>query len=551
MEPSHNFTPGQQVGGGRFELRLELGQGSFGIVWLAVERTTLQEVALKFLRPEICAQPVLLERIRAQTKLIQRLARPEVVQIYEFLESPEIPPCWVMEFVAGGNLAQKLAANPQHTLDWQELSPIVFKLCKALDDAHQNGLLHGNLKPGNILFTSDGKLKLADFGLPVIFHPQMLEPGNPIRDHPDLAYLSPQQVTGQLPSSADDVYGTGAVLYTAMTGRPPFAGAELRRAILEKPVTPIEQRWWELNIENSIPPEVTSLICSCLAKKPEERPSDLRTLGSWLNFTAGQHLPQHTVTKTEVPHKAAQQDHTWLLQVLVIIVSFVLVAYWSDGRKKQPQQPHELAVFISDDGVERWVGDAAYWTVEDGVLVGSAENTLHQGKYRQMLIWRGDSAQDFDLSFDYKIKGPLQAVLFYRADFKQKDQPGGYVVELTGARTGNLSETGPNQPRRELALRGQSNRTYIDGERELMEFKDAFGDANALGKLLRKDDWNHVLIRARGKQLTHLINGKEFAEIRDENPQRFRAKGGIVLLVLSDDGKGEIRIQDFKLQKQP
>src|SRR5215204_6128157 len=153
------LTAGSRVGGGRFTLRRLLGQGGMGVVWLARDEQLHEDVALKFLPPEIRHDAVALDDLRRETSRSRKLTHPHIIRIHD-LYKVEQEAFISMEYVAGPNLSELRVEKPDRVLNWKFLEPLVMQLCDALAYAHKENIVHRDLKPANMMLDIRGRLKL-------------------------------------------------------------------------------------------------------------------------------------------------------------------------------------------------------------------------------------------------------------------------------------------------------------------------------------------------------------------------------------------------------
>ena len=162
--------------------------------------------------------------------------------------------------------------QPQPVLTWDYLRPIFRDLCSALSYAHKEGVVHRDLKPANMLINDKGILKLADFGIAVNLRDTNQSTTTRHLGWGTLTFMSPQQLDGQPPSTADDIYSLGATLYELLTGTPPFCEGDIEDQIRNAEPQSLADRLIEVSIPNLIPAGVNGLIADCLAKDPKSRP---------------------------------------------------------------------------------------------------------------------------------------------------------------------------------------------------------------------------------------------------------------------------------------
>lgn len=267
------FQSDRQVGHGRYVLEKELGRGGMGVVWLAKDQELGEQVALKFMPPEIRSDPMALDDMRRETLKSRRLTHPNIARIHDFSNVEGEAPFISMEFMAGPNLSQLQVGQPDRVFGWKEVAPWVKQLCDALQYAHGENVIHRDLKPGNLMIDAKGRLKLCDFGLAASVADSMSRVSRDMGSSGTPPYMSPQQLDGRQPTPSDDVYGLGATIYELLTSKPPFYSGDIPHQIREIEAQSIGERLGELGIVNEIPAEVVALVMSCLAKEPSGRPA--------------------------------------------------------------------------------------------------------------------------------------------------------------------------------------------------------------------------------------------------------------------------------------
>ena len=225
-----------------------IGTGGMGIVLKARHRDLRRTVALKTIRADAVADPHFLERFYAEAEAVARLQHPNIIQVFEVgLTEPEpgerhLSPFIALEFVDGGNLSRK-THSPQTPA---YAAGIVEKLARAAHAAHRLGVIHRDLKPPNVLLTSNGEPKIADFGLAKQLEAERDSAGRfvthagIVMGTPD--YMAPEQAAGAPPTPAVDIYALGVILYELLTARVPFQAATavetMNLVLREEPVSP-------------------------------------------------------------------------------------------------------------------------------------------------------------------------------------------------------------------------------------------------------------------------------------------------------------------------
>ncbi len=304
--PVPELRAGDLVGGGRFVLLKQLGRGGMGVVWQAVDRELGKTgedtpVALKFLSEQIRADPRALDMMRTEVLNSRRLRHHHIVSLYELYVLRSEVPFVCMEYVDGENLGRLAAGQPQGVLRWAQLVPLVKQLCDGLDYAHREGVIHRDLKPGNLMVDRRGNLKLTDFGLAKIYLTEAGLLPEHTRPRGTLPYMSPQQLEGNPPRPTDDIYSLGATLYDLLTGTPPFTAREdgplieqVRFMIPES----IPQRLQDLGKQNSVPGHVKVVVAACLEKDPRNRPQAVKEVGHRLALAAAGPVEVRSLERT-------------------------------------------------------------------------------------------------------------------------------------------------------------------------------------------------------------------------------------------------------------
>ncbi|HNQ91139.1 MAG TPA: serine/threonine-protein kinase [Verrucomicrobiota bacterium] len=218
-----------------FEILRLLGTGGMGVVYLARDPRNGTEVALKTLRPEFAGVRRIVERFLLEAGHLQKLTHPNLMPVLELVER-DGGACFVMPHFAAGSLARTLREGA--VLAPERALHIATDVAEALAFIHRKGLIHRDVKPGNILFDAEGRAVLADFGLArTLFNDATLDVER-VSYEGTAAYMSPAAAAGEVEDTRCDIYGLGAVLYEMLTGRPPYEGtsaAEIRARVLAGP----------------------------------------------------------------------------------------------------------------------------------------------------------------------------------------------------------------------------------------------------------------------------------------------------------------------------
>ncbi len=253
--------------GGRYQLSSRIAIGGMGEVWRAVDLVIGREVALKILKDEYLGDPGFLERFRAEARHAALVNHEGIASVYDYGEE-EGSAYLVMEMVPGQPLSALIEST--EALSTDQVLDIVAQTAAALAAAHKVGLVHRDVKPGNLLITPDGRVKITDFGIARIADQVPLTATGQVMG--TVQYLSPEQASGHPASPATDIYSLGIVAYEALAGRRPFSGeSQVAIAMAQINETPPD-------LPLSIPASVRSLVMACIAKNPADRPASATDL---------------------------------------------------------------------------------------------------------------------------------------------------------------------------------------------------------------------------------------------------------------------------------
>lgn len=261
----HQMTGTGSVLAGRYRLDRRIATGGMGVVWAATDELLGRQVAIKVVKPEYADDPAFRERLQAEARAAAAVHDPHVVAIYDVGESTDagqIESFIVMELLAGESLAAELHRGP---LPPDQVATLLADVGTALAAAHACGVVHRDIKPGNLMCEPSGRHVVLDFGIARAASAASLTATGVILG--TARYLSPEQAAGHPAIAASDVYALGVVAHHCLSGAPPFdaeSDVAIALAHLHDPVPPLPA---------NVPGRLAALIESCLAKRPEERPS--------------------------------------------------------------------------------------------------------------------------------------------------------------------------------------------------------------------------------------------------------------------------------------
>ncbi|MGO1288457.1 MAG: serine/threonine-protein kinase, partial [Cellulosimicrobium funkei] len=256
MKPVRGLTLGN-----RYRLVRRIAVGGMGEVWVAADDALGREVAVKVLRSEYAGNEDFLNRLRTEARNSAALSHPNIAQMYDYGETNGSG-YLVMELVVGEPMADLLEREP--VLPPARLLPILAQIARALHAAHLSGVVHRDVKPGNILIDRSGTVKITDFGVSLAANQVPMTATGMVMG--TAQYLSPEQAVGQAATGASDIYALGIVAYESIAGNRPFTGStpvDIAVAHVNEPVPPLP---------TSVDPELGELVMVMLAKDPLARP---------------------------------------------------------------------------------------------------------------------------------------------------------------------------------------------------------------------------------------------------------------------------------------
>ena len=257
----------------RYEVVEILGEGGMAFVYKARDKQLQRDVAIKTLKPNYVNQEKFVDRFRREAQTAANLNHPNIVQIFDW--GIEDEPYFVMEYIEGNTLTSIISGN--RTVGLNDILYIGSQVANGLKEAHKRGLVHRDIKPGNIMITPDGKVKVTDFGIVSLQNEEsdITKTGAVLGT---ASYISPEQAQGKPVSFESDLYSLGTVLYELIAGKPPFTGdspiATATKHLTDKPEK-------LSNYRKDIPKALENAILKLLEKRPSDRfksAEDLRAL---------------------------------------------------------------------------------------------------------------------------------------------------------------------------------------------------------------------------------------------------------------------------------
>ncbi len=335
-----------------FHIQQKIGEGGMGVVYRAHDEHLVRDVAIKVITAGYLGDQVARRRFRQEALALSKLNHPNIETVFDF-NSQEGVDFLVMEYIPGITLKERIAGGP---LPEKEIAHLGLQLAEGLTAAHLQGVVHRDLKPGNIMLTPDDRLKILDFGLAKLTEPGCLE-GRPERSTTSqpgagtLAYMAPEQLSGKLVDHRTDIYGAGTVLYEMTTGKHPVQGqvvGSLIDDILHRlPVPPSQFR-------SGISSRLEEIILKCLEKDPEDRYQSSRDLQIDLRRLCGSTDPR--MLPYPVPKPRPYLRYLRAAGAAVALALCVLAVLWMiPGQGPAPPSGRPIQVTKA----ESWEGEPA------------------------------------------------------------------------------------------------------------------------------------------------------------------------------------------------
>ncbi len=304
----------------RYEITQLLGEGGMSYVYKAIDKQLQRTVAIKTLKPNYVEQEKFVERFKREAQTAANLNHPNIVQIFDWGIGDE--PFFVMEYIEGNTLTSIIANK--RTISMNDILFIGAQVSSGLQAAHSKGLVHRDIKPGNIMITPEGKVKVTDFGIVSLQNEEsdITKTGSILGT---ASYISPEQAQGKPVSKESDLYSLGTVLYELITGRPPFEGdtpiATATKHITDKPEKLSTYR-------ASIPKGIENAVLKLLHKYPKDRFKNAEDLRAVLLQQKTQ-LQAIQTQENLVDLTSPKIKYRFTLPALIISLSIVTGTIWT------------------------------------------------------------------------------------------------------------------------------------------------------------------------------------------------------------------------------
>jgi serine/threonine-protein kinase len=440
--------PGREAS--RYELFDKVGQGGIGVVFRARDVTLNRDVAVKVLLEKLCGDEAEEQRILAEAELTGRLQHPGIVPVHDVGRSPDGRPYFVMKLVRGRTLARLLAERPDPAQELPRFLAVFEQVCQAVAYAHREGVIHRDLKPGNVMVGALGEVQVMDWGMAKkLAHDGPAEPESQERSEagwsvnlgaesdPDtvrgtVAYMAPEQARGELKGLDErcDVFGLGAILCEILTGRPPYVGESAAELYLHAARAQLAGAFARLD-GCGADAVLVDLAKRCLAAEKESRPGDAgalaRELRAYQEGVAAR-LRQTELARAAAEGRAREERKRRLIQLalaatVVLLFAAGLTGVWQyqqarreeEARQQQARREEEARQQLEKDRpVMQLLDKSKHLHEQRGRVRASGDEALRLAKETVKLAYTSGASESVRRQADgwlNKLQGELDESL--------------------------------------------------------------------------------------------------------------------------------------------
>ena len=354
---------------GKYQVIRKLGQGATSTVYLAYDPFVGRQVAIKVMKPEILSDAksgaIHRKQLLNEASLAGKLSHPHIISIYDAVVEGDV--CYVvMEYVGGGTLEKY--SEPDNLLPMNKVVEHMFKCCRALNYAQFNGVIHRDIKPANMLLTEDGEIKISDMGAAIVLNnvdqTQINDIGSP-------AYMSPEQIGGELLTHQTDIYSLGVVMYSLLTGRLPYTAKNLTGLFYQ---VLNAQYPAPRTLRPEIPEALENIVLRAMKRSKAERYQD------WKDFGADLAAVGHLAGMAREEGVPSDAEKFTVMREMELFKDFTDTELWEILRIGEWSHHPARTVLLREDEF----GDDFYVLIEGSVGVTKGKRLLN-------VIQKGDS----------------------------------------------------------------------------------------------------------------------------------------------------------------
>src|SRR5262245_5272869 len=335
---------GTLLSGGRYEILATLGQGAMGAVYKAKDRELDRWVAIKVIQPELANSPSILKRFKQELILARQITHKNVVRIFDIGETDGMK-FITMEYVDGGDL--KTTIMERGKMPPEEAADIIRQICHALEAAHNEGVVHRDLKPQNIMMDQTGRVVVMDFGIAHSKDMPGMTMTGALMGTPE--YMSPEQAKGEKTDVRADIFAVGIIFYELLTGNVPFKAhtvvETMYKRTQERAIPPVD-------LDRTVPIQANQIVMKCLETDPSRRYQSVRELLQDLEVID----PEKKMSGLESARRRIGRSSKVLVAAaafaLIVVLAVIAGLYLRDRFRPAPAAPTQahapVTVFVAD-----------------------------------------------------------------------------------------------------------------------------------------------------------------------------------------------------------
>ena len=377
------MIPGDRLG--PYEIVAPIGAGGMGDVYRARDARLGRDVAIKVIPAQFADHPERLRRFEQEARAVAALSHPNILAIFD-VGTHEAIPYLVTELLEGESLRDRLRGGGVTVRKTVEIG---VQIAQGLAAAHEKGIIHRDLKPGNVFVTTNGQVKILDFGLAKLTRPEVTQDSHAVTESGEpstesgtvlgtMGYTSPEQLRGERADARSDIFSFGCVLYEMLSGKSPFlkgTGAETVVAIMSEDPPPLS------GTGRAIGPALQEIVSRCLEKRPEDRFSSAHDLAFALQaYSAGSELPVTAKAAVRRP-PGRRRRLAWAAGLVLLVSVAAALLVWRPWEGKAPAasfEPSSVVVAV----FENRTGDASLDTVGTQIADALTNDLLKTGELK-------------------------------------------------------------------------------------------------------------------------------------------------------------------------